>query len=162
MSVEDFLTNGTFSASLYNVNVDGTLLVDGSPITAPISQSFNPNLLFEGVNAGITGAFPAHYTLIGNMVAFNIGIILTNKGAAPGNATITLPFAPIMDISFSVGLRSGLATGSAENVVVVCTAGSTTGTFFFIPPTTGVAVTATNASWTNTTTLNFGGVYFTS
>lgn len=58
--------------------------------------TFVPSLLFGGVSTGITyavGSQMGNFTRIGSVVYLNVFIVLTSKGSANGDATITgLPF----------------------------------------------------------------------
>jgi hypothetical protein len=59
--------------------------------------TWTPVLAFGGATTGITtSAASGRYTKIGRMLFFEMRIVLTSKGSAPGNATITgLPFAVV-------------------------------------------------------------------
>jgi hypothetical protein len=84
--------------------------------------NWTPDLRFGGSNAGITYATRAgRYTRIGNVVFWEIDMVLTSKGSATGDATIAgLPFTsnasrPIVDI---VGSISGFTLPSGTTGVV--------------------------------------------
>lgn len=79
--------------------------------------TFAPTLRFGGNSVGIsynTGQFAnlGRYTKIGNLVLFQVQIILTNKGTSTGSATIAgLPFTSLgRPISAAVAFAVGLNT----------------------------------------------------
>jgi len=84
--------------------------------------TFTPELRFGGATTGITySSRYGRYTRIGNVVFWEIDMVLTSKGSAPGDATVAgLPYTsnasrPIAD---AVGSISGFTLPSGTTGVV--------------------------------------------
>jgi hypothetical protein len=124
---------------------------------------WTPGIAFGGSATGIiyttqTGT----YVQIGNLVIAWFNILLSNKGAQTGNATITgLPVAIAnaaeLNAPFSIAAASlTVATGVA---VVQCVVNTTTiGVFSDL---TGTLTALTNAAFANTTSLQGLVIYHT-
>lgn len=100
----------------------------GSTLSTYVTGTFTPVLAFGGASVGITyGTQTGVYTRIGNIVHFQIRIILTSKGSSTGNATITgLPVT--INASYS-GSASTVSQNvnflSTSNIIAFLTAGGT-------------------------------------
>jgi hypothetical protein len=73
-----------------NLYAAGDPFVPATSVTAGSAwTSFTPTLRFGGGSTGITYTTQlGRYTRVGNLVAFNIVLILTSKGSSTGSATI--------------------------------------------------------------------------
>jgi len=124
---------GSATNSWDNVYADGITFDDGTNIldTYTEATSFTPTVAFGGASVGVTYTTQTgSYTRIGNLIWFNISIVLSSKGSSTGSCTIEgLPFTtnaaasyPIRcsSVSFTGG-RSyflGISGGSATNLNV--------------------------------------------
>lgn len=124
--------------------------------------TFTPAIALGGATTGITyGNQTGTYTKIGNVVCYHLNILLTNKGVATGNLSITgLPFtsaatellvtpSQINTFTGIVGHVSGLVDASATTISNIGYLG--TGTF--------AAITDLNV--TNTSRIRMTGLYRT-
>jgi hypothetical protein len=126
-------------------------------MNAAVGGTFTPVLGFGGATTGIAySTQTGSYTRIGSLVYYYINIVLTSKGSATGQATITgLPFTASGDGfgSFtSVGNVASWVSGSIQIV-----SGSSTVTPFLQTSTGQSGYTDTN--FTNTTILHIAGIY---
>lgn len=87
-------------------------------------STFTPNLLFGGASTGITYSSRAGVqTRVGRLVFIEVSMVLTNKGSATGNATIS-------GLTHTVAAAPGglsLVLGANLNTVAVPSVGATTG-----------------------------------
>jgi hypothetical protein len=137
---------------LYNEESGDPLVLDWYEEGAVAS----PTVAFGGASVGVTyGTRFINWTRIGNRVFVNGSITLTAKGSSTGAVTITgLPFSAAavggsMAFSYFEDLASGIAPyGTAASTTIVLRKGGAT-----------TIASMTDADFTNTTRLDFGGVY---
>jgi hypothetical protein len=147
-----------------NLYAAGDPFVPATSVTAGSAwTSFTPTLRFGGGSTGITYTTQlGRYTRVGNLVAFNIVLILTSKGSSTGSATIAgLPVS-----------ASGTANGFQVGYVRI-NFGTFTGTSdYYIDPASptvlnldvnnnGATLQLADTNFTNTTTVFISGTYFT-
>lgn len=172
--------NGAAQALLLNpaggdVQLSATSILDllGGQIKFPATQnaSADPNVIddvekgvwtpvvaFGGVTTGITYTTQVgRYTKIGRLVLIEGEVLLSNKGAAVGAATISgIPFT-IAQASASFGQAiSGMAGLTAGSFLI-----GGAGTTILSPrnPNAAGSAAMTNAEFTNTSRFFIGGVY---
>lgn len=128
----------------------------GSALSSYVSSgTFTPVLSFGGGTTGITYSSQAgHYTRIGNIIAFDMTIVLTNKGSSTGTMAIAgLPFsaanATACAMSTSVMTFTGLlfARVTSSSIFVDAVA------------STGARALLDNTNFANTTLLQTSGIY---
>ena len=125
--------------------------------------TWSPVLAFGGASTGITySTQQGEYTQIGNMVFYNIFLILTSKGSATGGATISLP-------SPATGGNLTLATAGYWTSITLTTNYTSVGGYAqsnvlnLVENGNNVASTALlNTNFANTTAIGISGFYFTS
>lgn len=117
--------------------------------------SFTPVLKFGGATTGITyGLQSGRFTRIGRMVQYEIRIILTSKGSATGQATITgAPYNAGQRV-YAATLYSTMASTDNNPTMEMDTA-----TWFPGNMSAGSNTGLTNTDFTNTTTMSFTGTY---
>lgn len=120
--------------------------------------SWTPVLNFGGATTGITyGTQAGSYTKIGRYVFGTGDIILTSKGSATGNATITgLPFTV-------AGGNGALGTGFSQNMSswqawLGALFNSTSQINLYFSSATGVTAIS-NSNFTNTSEIQFSFAY---
>lgn len=146
--------NTIASAGGYTLTLTGS----GTPAYVNATTTWTPALLFGGAATGITyGTQVGRCVRIGNIVAIYIGIVLTSKGSATGNATISgLPFTP--GYVAMLACRWNNMTSSLVNVSGYVQTDSTVAVL-------GIAAAATNlnsitdAAFANNSVLIMTGIY---
>jgi hypothetical protein len=123
--------------------------------------SFTPVLRFGGATTGITYTTQsATYTRIGRLVHVQIVIVLSSKGSATGNASISgIPLAPASADPVSIYLDAMTAGVGDTHVQAVLATGPLI-TLFDISG--GASANLTDVDFTNTSRLQIAGVYRTS
>lgn len=151
------------SLVLFN-GTSGKIIKDSARIYQEAISSFTPDLRFGGASVGITyDTQSLVYARIGNLVHINGIIVLTNKGSSTGNAEITLPFTSAGGVPGFVALPffgnlaslNGMVIGkveSAQSHLVMFHPNANDGT------ATGMSI-LTEANFTNTSTIQFTGIY---
>ena len=138
-------------ATATSINFGGTALATYS------DSSFTPVLNFGGANTGITYSVQTGlYSRIGNIVTFYVIVILTSKGSATGNATVTgFPFAPRSsgNPAFSLFLENVTFTNTP-----ICFLSGTTMQLKQLNSAAGASY-LTDASFTNTSDFIITGSY---
>lgn len=128
------------------------------------STAWVPNLQINGVNTGITYASQTgFYSQVGNLVFITAEIVLTNKGAQVGNATISnLPV--ITGAAGSTNTLSLYGSSITLTANYTCTqldlANASTVGAIFMSGSGQVTAAVTGAMLSNTSIINFSGVYF--
>ena len=144
---------GSATNSWDNVYADGITFDDGTNTlgTYVATTSFTPVLNFGGATTGITYSRQlGSYSRIGSIAVIGINFVLSNKGSATGDATITgLPFMP--SISSHVPMQYVSAPLSANNTWGFGTVNSsaTTMTLRQFNPTGGGAAIMQQTNFTN-------------
>lgn len=158
----------------------GLITANGGQIAFPATQipsanvntlddyeegTFTPALLINGSATGITYTTQSgNYIKIGRLLYITVDIVLSSKGAATGNVTMTgFPFTSTGGIGNASYLGAAFFANMASvvgNPIVQITDAATTGNLF-ISGTTGTSF-ATNANLTNTTNLSLSGSYLAS
>lgn len=126
--------------------------------------SWTPILTFGGASVGITyDTQTAFYSQIANLVFIAGTIILTSKGSSTGNALITnLPVTsvaapPAFDVSMYM---QNINTVVDPGIFLTKTANTTVMSLNRQQAGSGSAIgTITDTSFTNTTQINFSGIY---
>ena len=155
----------TFISGIYNTAVGATTsvaIVDsngqiGSGSANYVARtSWTPALFFGGSSTGITYTTQVgNYAINGNIISFDLHIVLSSKGAQTGAATITglpattgglsvCPVLPISSLSFT-GQLMGRVTSSTIAILQFTTA--------------GVGTAVTNTSFANTSEFYISGTY---
>jgi len=121
------------------------------------TTSWTPVLYFGSGNTGMTGTFTGTVARVGKLVALHCAFTLTAKGSSTGNAKITgLPFAaavnsPIVcrwqNMTSSLVNMQGYAQTNSEMPILGITAASAN------------LSSLTDAAFSNTTALEFSGIY---
>ena len=166
------LTNKTLPApSVSDATLSGTTNLTGGQIAFPATQSassddntlddyeegnWTPTITFGGASVGQTySTQTGRYTKIGRLVHVEGTVTFTAKGSSTGAAKIeTLPFSPVnaggVTIIGTIGFASlvaGLAAVFAGTSIAIR-----------VPSTTASAL-ATDANFTNSSSLSFSGTY---
>jgi hypothetical protein len=133
-------------------------LTAAATMAVSTGTSWTPVLSFGGASVGITYTTQVGtYSRIGSLIFFSGQITLSSKGSSTGNVLISgLPFtngARQANVGFG-GVVSTTSLVSPFGVVL----GSTT-TFGIFSNSGSGTVQATDANFTNTTTINFSGTY---
>lgn len=142
MSASDYLTNGTFSASLFNLNVDGTLLIDGSPLPTPPAPP--TSVTYLTTVSGIWTAGPENITVTISLVSGGAGqnLVFATIGGAIDSAdnptyitgpTIPVGFRPLSDLNLPINVLD-------NDVVIPGNFNVTPGGDTYILPATAMAV----------------------
>ena len=137
-----------------NISTSGA----GSTVTINLNTAttpWTPVLKFGGSSTGITYSLQqGFYTQIGHTVSFSLAIVLTNKGAQVGTATITgLGFSAAL----AVGLQGTCSNLTFANQLAFGTDGST---ITFNNLVSGGAETQLdNTAFANNTVLNISGIF---
>jgi hypothetical protein len=117
-----------FDANQFSVNSDGFVSLPG------VTGTFTPGLAFGGASVGITYAVAeGRYTVLGNMVFFDVYIDMSSKGSSTGNVTITgfpiniggpssqVSFIQLDEVTYSVGFNAPFLrplTGSSKTAEI--------------------------------------------
>jgi len=131
------------------------------------ATSWTPSLRFGGASVGMTFTTQiGRYARVGNVVTFEITLVLSAKGSSTGAATIvTLPLAAAtvagLVVPFPVWLYSGSTITAGNQVYATVTSGGTTLNLYNHAPT-AAAATLTDANFGATTSLFISGSYITS
>ena len=129
--------------------------------------TWTPSLRFGGASTGMTFTTQiGRYARAGNVVTFEITLVLSAKGSSTGAATIvTLPLASAtvagLVVPFQVFLSSGSTITAGNQVFATVTSNSTTLNLYNYAPT-AAAATLTDANFGATTSLFIAGSYITS
>jgi len=142
---------------------DGLMGPAGVPIYT--EGNFTPILSFGGASDGITyNAQVGKFTQIGNIVKYSYRVVLTSKGTSVGNAQIsgfTVPESSSMDGGMATSYCNNLTLDANFGSVVTLVNGSIAS--LFESATSGAGFSSlTNAHFSNTTTLEASGFYFSS
>lgn len=124
-------------------------------------STFTPVLNFGAATTGITyGTQLGFYSRVGNVVIFTISIVLTSKGSAVGNATITgLPVATRASTTNNVFLMA-VDTVTFTGNYVGANAGSSATAMALLKFTTAAGQAfLTDASFANTSSVYIAGSY---
>ena len=134
-------TPGTGTSELLNDYEEGT---------------WTPELLFGGASTGITYDYAnGYYTKVGRTVYVSAVLVLTSKGSATGNATVSgLPFATAAFPNPTMIHSLQYATQLAINLAYL----ANTSTSYLMFTLAGVALT--DLSFTSTDTIRINGFYF--
>lgn len=141
-----------------NASANANTLDDYREATA---LEFTPVLTFGGASVGITYVTQdGRFTKIGNVVFYQIYMILTNKGSSVGGAAISLPFTsnafPGVQCA-SVNTYTGL-TGLTGALFAAVSSGTATVT---IAQSSATALAnISNTAFTNNTSIAIGGFFF--
>lgn len=145
-------TNITTSATGSTVTINNSI--------AYATGNFTPGLQFSGSSTGITySSQNGEYTKIGNIVFYQLSLILTSKGSASGIAQVTgLPIAAAGPNTLSGNPQLANIT-FADYVNIFSTSGQN---FLTLEETTsGSGYTSlTDAAFTNTSSISVGGFYY--
>ena len=153
-------TNGTTRLSISSTGLAtfyGGINLGHETITKYDEGAFTPLLNFGGAATGITYSSPQGgvYTRIGRLCYVQIAFVLTSKGSATGNATISgLPFNAgdlITNTSIENSLSFSLFTGLSDAVA------SVSGTSVTIRNLSGDSLNQNN--FTDTTSIRLAGCY---
>lgn len=156
-----YATTGGEAAFVNDAGTTGTL-ASHVAIT-----SWTPSLRFGGASVGMTFTTQiGRYARVGNVVTFEIMLVLSAKGSSTGAATIvTLPLASAtvagLAVPFQVFLSSGSTITAGNQVFATVTSNSTTLNLYNYAPT-AAAATLTDANFGATTSLFIAGSYITS
>ena len=127
-----------------------------------LSGTWTPALAFDGATTGITygGAFGI-YVVVGKLVLVQGVLVLTSKGSATGNASVSgLPIASAASQSAWLTLAWQNMTSSYVNMIGYVATGVTTISIRGITAaSTQNVTTVTNAGFANNTTLYIHGTY---
>lgn len=123
--------------------------------------TWTPNLQFGGANTGITYTVrQATYTRTGRTVFIQVGMYLSSKGSATGDATITgLPFT-VVNAAFKN--EAGVITGSSNLTLVgtpVAVASANSTRIDLQAQNNGTVTNLTNISFANNTYFGFALTY---
>ncbi len=150
----------TFTSSITVTGAGGisspSIYFGGTALAYYAEGTFTPVLKLGGATTGITyGTQAGYYTRIGRMVQFQVDIILTSKGSATGQLTIT--GAP-----FSAATRAYTAIfGSAMTATYTDLMAEMDAAIWYPAYSTGGSIVGMdNTNITNTTTLRFTGTFF--
>jgi len=148
-----------FNSGVFSVDANGFVDLSTSFYTTGF---FTPTLQFSGSSAGITyAAQNGKYTLIGNLVNYQLSFVLTSKGGAVGIAQIAgLPIAAGGPNTLSGNPQLGTVT-FADYVNVFSTSGQS---FLTLEQTTtGMGYTSlTNANFADNSSVSVAGFYYIS
>jgi hypothetical protein len=153
----DTLVGGTVTGG-------GTIATGGYTLTVPATGTaalittgtWTPQLLFGYSGAGITyGLRTGNWCRIGSLIFVEAITILTNKGTATGTATLDgLPFTPVGAAGGAIlNYCANLASISGQMFLWIRSNGISFG------QGDGASAVLTDANFTNTTRLDFCGVY---
>lgn len=140
----------------------GITFDDTNVLSNYATNTYSPALAFGGLSTGITYSTQAgEYTQIGNVVFFNVFLLLSSKGSASGGATVSLPIntgGGLVNISAgywsNITLTANFTTVGAyaqSNVLNLTQAGSA-------QADAGLS----NTNFSNTSGLGISGFYYTS
>lgn len=149
---------GSATNAWNDVFLDGLSFNDGTDTMAVYisDTAFTPVLEFGGGTTDITYATQTGaYCQVGDLVTFEITIILTNKGSSAGNAAITgLPVAPEQFVA--INLRPVVLTFTGVPIAGL----SASGDVVLYDVTSGGAETILDeGDFANTTELNIAGSF---
>lgn len=151
----------TVQAAHVNNLQDAVVAIEALLGAGSASGTYTPVLAFGGASVGVGYTTQlGRYLRLGNFVAVAGVIVLSAKGSSVGNATISLP------VSVNALFNSYFAAYWAATNIGLISVGiyPTSGTSTAL--VMGAASAATNpsiltdTSFTNTTQIRFGGVYF--
>ncbi len=151
--------NPAFSAT---PTVTSLTLGSGSALSTYIENTnWTPAIAFGGSSTGITYSTQSgSYTRIGNIVFITCSIVLTNKGAQTGNATLTgLPIAANETFSIDNYIMIGFPAVLTCTGIPVLHIGNGTSVGTFTASSNGTLTVLTNSAFANTTTIQFQGWY---
>ncbi len=135
----------------------------GSALSTYVTGSFTPILQFGGGTTGITYTTQiGEYTQIGNVVFYQLYILLSNKGSSTGNATIVgLPVTSANNGQYPPAPVQYFAASSLPaNTGCYVNANSTT--IILYSTVAGTASNPTNSNFGNTTSVQIAGMYWAS
>lgn len=140
--------------------LSGGQLSGSRNVNACQAGNFTPTLKFGGAATGITtSTADAVYSMINNMVYFNIYIVLTSKGSATGTATIDLPFAANISYS-SMGItRLSSMTTAQPDAFWQIEASGTVLTLYDDRSKTTAPTAVTDAAFANNSVIMCTGMY---
>lgn len=150
----------TAGSNITITNGPGSISIASTPITA--TGTFTPGINFGGAGTGITYTTQiGTYTQIGNLTYFVIDIVLTSKGSATGNATITgLPIT-------TSGTYFQFIPCVAQNITFLSTtpiigqfASAGTTISLLNQVTNSTFTNYTDAQFSNTSTISVQGFYY--
>jgi hypothetical protein len=120
--------------------------------------TWTPVLQFGGLTTGINGTLTGTYTRTGNVVVAECRIMLTSKGSATGDATVTgLPYTSAAYGAPQIIDGTGNMTGLTGTMLASV---SDVSTLVNILQTSATGRgTVTDAEFTNTSELRFGVIY---
>lgn len=161
-------TNVAASAAVTAANVTASSTVTAATVVCSTltiaSQTYTPIIAFGGVSTGITYTTQTgRYTLMAGICFVTIHIALSSKGAAVGNAEVTLPGAasasgfprlPVIYVS-----QNNATTAWSSLIGTPSTSVATLYRNQSITP--GAAIVVTDAALTNTTEFIVQGFYYT-
>jgi len=154
------------SFSTSSSTIQSTIAVTFFPFKSgpAASGTFTPVLNFGGATTGITYSVQSgRYSQIGNILHYKINMALSSVGSATGAATITgFPVASANDNINNYQAITDLANVTPTGIMSIGVTANTTSSSLIYTSVAGVVTTATNTTFTNTTTLVFSGWYFTS
>lgn len=127
-------------------------------VTLPtLKVSYTPVLSFNGGTTGITYTTRnGEYMRIGNLVLFNLSILLSNKGSSVGDAQITLPFTNISGTRAVVDVINTPLPGANTYVVASVESGKNYIKIGSYPNLANLA----NTNFTNTSRVDCSGFFF--
>ena len=127
-------------------------------VTLPtLKVSFTPSLSFNGGTTGITYTNRnGEYMRIGNLLMFNLSILLSSKGSSTGDARISLPFSSISGTRAVVDVVNVTLPGGNTYVVASIESGTNYIKIGSYPNLANLA----NTNFTNTTRVDCSGFFF--
>lgn len=127
-------------------------------VTLPtLNIPYTPELSFNGGTTGITYTLRGgSYIRLGNLVFFNLSILLSNKGVSVGDAQITVPFANIVGARAVVDVVNAPLPGGNTYVVASIESGTNYIKIGSYPNLANLA----NTDFTNTTRVDCSGFFF--
>lgn len=164
---------GSTGADPVGANISGSTSVSVTNGAGTIALSL-PNfvfltsttniLQFGGFSVGITGTSTFTYTRTGNIITWNLVILLSNKGSSTGAATITLPIVSNATSSTIIASLNNISDPSAGGLRSMClnfNTGSSIAAFQANIYSGGNIIIAgvTDANFQNTTQLYASGIY---
>lgn len=146
-------------------NLTGLALGNGSGAFTGVSYTartnWTPILRFGGATTGITYTIQSGlYQRIGNMVFWQIWLLLSSKGSATGAATLAgFPVAALQDTEEDFVFELGSLSAGNSQVFLQLPGSATTANLLQIN-TSGVVANLTDTNFTNTTQIKFSSFYF--
>lgn len=156
---------GAYLTVVYNLSADAYIIVGPLSSNVGVSGPFTPAMTFGGGSTGLTFTTQeGNYYKIGNLVFFDLSIVINAKGSSTGQAIVTgLPFAAsasvtLAPVNFLVGGGGGMVSLVAGGgVLALIDASASTITLWL--QTTTTKANMTHANFNNGSVFTISGCY---